>query len=546
MSRLAPLALTAIALTLPGASTTRLAAVPAPEDDISATRVRADVEFLADDLLEGREAGTRGYDLAARYVATALKAAGYAPAGDNGTYFQQVPMVETTQTSGTARLTAKGQTSDIAVPGEAIVGASASSPERTLTAPVVFAGYGVTAPEIGHDDYAGLDVKGKIVAVLVGAPSKLASEPRAYYSGDSKSKNAADHGAVGMVALLTPDDAKRFPWSAVVANSSRPSLTWMKADGTPGTTEPRLRGGGLFSVEGAAKLFGAAPVTYEQAVADAAAGKAGGVPLNVELTLTSTATHRRTSTPNVVARLEGSDPALAKTSVVLTAHLDHTGVAATGDGDRINNGAYDNAMGSAIVLEVARALAAQPVRPKRSVVVALVTAEEKGLLGSDYFARNPGDAVGRMVANVNLDMPTFLTPSKDIVAFGSENSTLDAVVRSAVSEFGYTLSPDPMPEQTIFIRSDQYSFVKQGIPAVYLMPGFTATDSSVNGQQIFGGFLAQHYHKPSDDLSLPMDLPAIEKFTRANYAIAKAIADDPVDPTWKPGNFFGKVFGGKN
>jgi Zn-dependent M28 family amino/carboxypeptidase len=299
----------------------------------------------------------------------------------------------------------------------------------------------------------------------------------------------------------------------------------------------------LFSVEGAARLFAAAPLTYESAVANAVAGKAGGVPLNIELTLTSAATHRRTSTPNVIARLEGSDPALAKTSVVLTAHLDHTGVAPKGEGDRINNGAYDNAMGSAIVLEVARALAAQPVRPKRSIVVALVTAEEKGLIGSDYFARHPGEAVGRIVANVNLDMPTFLTPSKDIVAFGSENSTLDAVVRSAVAALGYTLSPDPMPEQTIFIRSDQYSFVKQGVPAVYLMPGFTATDASVNGQQIFGGFLATHYHKPSDDLSLPMDLAAVEKFTRANYAVAKAIADDPVDPSWKPGNFFGKVFG---
>ena len=532
-----------MALALPGASGTRLAAVPAPGDAISATRVRADVEFLADDLLEGREAGTRGYDLAARYVAAALKAAGYAPAGDDGTYFQQVPMIETTQTSGSIRLTANGQTAEIPVPGEASVGASASAPERTLTAPVVFAGYGVTAADFGHDDYAGLDVKGKIVAVLVGAPSKLPSEPRAYYSGDSKAKNAADHGAAGMVALLTPADAARFPWAAVAANSSRPSLTWAKADGTPGTADPRLRGGALLSVEGGKRLFAAAPVTYDQAVADATAGKAGGVALNAELTLSSSGTHRRTSTPNVVAKLEGSDPALAKTSVVLTAHLDHTGLAANAEGDRINNGAYDNAVGSAIVLEVARALAAQPVRPKRSVVIALVTAEEKGLLGSDYFARNPGEAVGRIVANVNLDMPTFLTASKDLVAFGSDNSTLDAVVRSAVAAIGYTLTPDPMPEQSIFIRSDQYSFVKQGIPAVYLMPGFTAVDPAVNGQQIFGGFLATHYHKPSDDLTLPMDLPAIEKFTRANYAVAKAIADDPVDPTWKPGNFFGKVFG---
>ena len=546
MSRSLALVLAVVLTCLPGASATRLAAVPAGGDGISATRVRADVEFLADDLLEGREAGTRGYELAARYVAAALKAAGYAPAGDNGTYFQPVPMIETTTTSGTIRLTVRGQTSDIAVPAEALVGASAASPERTLNAPVVFAGYGVTAPEFGHDDYAGLDVSGKIVAVLVGAPSTLPAEPRAYYSGESKSKNAADHGAVGLVTLFTPDDAKRFPWPAVLSNSNRPSLTWAKADGTAGTTEPRLRGGALFSVEGASRLFTAASTTYEQAVSAAAAGKAGGIPLNIEMTIASTGTHRRVSSPNVVGKLEGSDPVLAATSVVLTAHLDHTGMAPKGDGDRINNGAYDNATGSAIILEVARALAAQPVRPKRSVVVALVTAEERGLIGSDYFARHPGPAAGRIVANVNLDMPTFQFAPKDLVAFGAENSTLDAVVRDAVAALGYTLSPDPMPEQTIFIRSDQYSFVKQGIPAVYLMPGFTATDPSVNGQQVFGGFLAQHYHKPSDDLSLPMDLAAVETFTRANYLLAKAIADDPVDPTWKPGNFFGKVFGKKN
>ena len=248
------------------------------------------------------------------------------------------------------------------------------------------------------------------------------------------------------------------------------------------------------------------------------------------LTMTSATSHKRVSSPNVVGVLKGSDPSLAATSVVLTAHLDHTGVRPSGDGDRINNGAYDNATGSAILLEVARALAGQPVRPKRSVVVVLVTAEEKGLLGSDYFAHYPVKAAGRMVANVNLDMPVFMAASSDIVAFGSENSTLDAVVRKAVAEFGYTLSPDPMPEENIFVRSDRYSLVKQGVPAVYLMPGFTAKDPAVNGQQVFGGFLASHYHKPSDDLSLPMDLPAVERFTRANLAVAQGHCRRPGGP----------------
>jgi Zn-dependent M28 family amino/carboxypeptidase len=293
-------------------------------------------------------------------------------------------------------------------------------------------------------------------------------------------------------------------------------------------------------------LFSGSTLTFDQAVEAGRKSEPGGAALAATLTMTSATTHKRTSSPNVVGVLKGSDPSLAATSVVLTAHLDHTGLRPSGDGDRVNNGAYDNATGSAILLEVARALAAAPVRPKRTVLVVLVTAEEKGLLGSDYFAHFPVKAAGRMVANVNLDMPVFLTASSDIVAFGSENSTLDAVVRKALTASGYTMSPDPMPEQNIFVRSDQYSLVKKGVPAVYLMPGFTATDKAVNGQEVFGGFLASHYHKPSDDLSLPMDLAAVERFARANLAVARAIADDPVDPAWKPGNFFGKLFGTKH
>ena len=546
MSRPAALALSLLLSTLPGTTAAQQAVVPASgPSSISAARIRADVEFLADDLLEGRETGTRGYDLAARYVAAPLKGAGYAAGSDDGTFFQQVPLIESTPTATSMRLTINGTTTDVPLPGQGLVGGSSARPTVEVTAPVVFVGYGVTAPEFTYDDYAGLDVTGKIVAMLSNAPSTLPSEPRAYYaSGDHKLKNAADHGAVGVVTVLGPDDEKRFPWEQVKTYFGRPTLTWANADGSPGPSEKRLLAGAYLNPEGSARLFAGSTLTYEQALASARKGVPGGAALAATLTMASATSHRRLSSPNVVGVLRGSDPTLAATSVVLTAHLDHTGVRPSGDGDRINNGAYDNATGSAILLEVARALSSQPVRPKRSVVVVLVTAEEKGLLGSDYFAHHPVKAAGRMVANVNLDMPVFMTASRDLVAFGSENSTLDAVVRTAVAGLGYTLSPDPMPQENIFVRSDQYSLVKQGVPAVYLMPGFTAQDPAVNGQQVFGGFLATHYHRPSDDLSLPMDLPAVERFAQANLAIARAIADDPVDPAWKPGNFFGKLFAG--
>ena len=243
--------------------------------------------------------------------------------------------------------------------------------------------------------------------------------------------------------MLGPDDVKRFPWEQVKAYFGRPTLTWANADGTPGPTEKRLKAVAYLSPQGSARLFEGSSITFAQAVEAGRKGVPGGAALAATLTLTSATSHKRVSSPNVVGVLKGSDPALSATSVVLTAHLDHTGVRPSGDGDRINNGAYDNATGSAILLEVARALAGQPVRPKRSVVVVLVTAEEKGLLGSDYFAHYPVKAAGRMVANVNLDMPVFLAASSDIVAFGSENSTLEAVVRKAVAECRLHVEPRP-------------------------------------------------------------------------------------------------------
>jgi Zn-dependent M28 family amino/carboxypeptidase len=276
-----------------------------------------------------------------------------------------------------------------------------------------------------------------------------------------------------------------------------------------------------------------------------AKGTARGVALATTASLSVTSHYEDTSSVNVVGRLEGSDASLKSTSVVLTAHLDHIGVKSQGEGDRINNGAYDNAAGSAVLLEVARSFAAAGAHPRRSVVIVFVTGEEKGLQGSNYFARYPVRTAGKIVANVNLDMPLFLSASSDIIAWGSENSSLDDTVKQAIKAEGYALSPDPIPEENIFVRSDQYSFVKQGIPSVYLEPGFTAADPTVNGRELLEKFRQGNYHQPSDDLSLPMDQIAAARFAEANYLVARAIADDPVAPAWKAGNFFGRIFGSR-
>jgi len=511
----------------------------------SGARIRADVEFLADDLLEGREAGTRGYDIAAHYVAARLALMGVPPAADDGTYFQKVPFRKSSIVSSSVRVGPTGGALEpLAIPDGALVAPNSRQPDAALTAPVVFVGYGITAPEIGYDDYAGLDAKGKIVLACFNAPDKLPGETRAYYSSpDHKLRNAADHGAVGVLYMFLPEDQKRIPWDRLKGYFGQPTVTTLLPDGTPVMVEPRLTLVGYVNDASARKLFAGAPVTIEAASDATAKGEARGVALATTASLSVTSKYEETVSENVVGRLEGSDPTLKSTSVVLTAHLDHIGVKPQGDGDRINNGAYDNAAGSAVVLEVARTFAASGPHPRRSVVIVFMTGEEKGLQGSNFFARYPVKAAGKIVANVNLDMPLFLTASGDIIAWGSENSSLDDTVKRAIKAEGYALSPDPIPEENIFVRSDQYSFVKQGVPSVYLEPGFTAADPKVNGRELLEKFRTGNYHQPSDDLSLPMDQAAAARFAEANYLVARAIADDPVAPTWKPGNFFGRLFG---
>jgi hypothetical protein len=547
MGGLLGLACLSAALALPDVGV-RAAADPKSAQSVpkmTGAQVRAHIEFLADDLMEGREAGTRGFDLAAHYVATMLKSAGLQPAADDGTYFQKVPLRKSTLASSQLSLTSKsgGAAAEIRIPDEGVVLSNHKLADVTVTGDVVFAGYGVTAPEISYDDYAGIDVSGKVVLALYNAPAKLNSEIRAHYASPvQKLKNAANHGAAGIIFMFTPEDQERLPWQFARARMTDPGYTTMQPDGTAFLNEPRMAAVAYVNDAGAQKLFAGAPTSKEDAIASIGRGEPKSFALPIAATLKVTTTHADAMSANVVAKLAGSDPALAGTSVLLTAHLDGLGIGQAVNGDRINNGAYDNATGSAILLEVARALGGDARAPKRSVLVLFVTGEEKGLLGSDYFARHPVKAAGHMVADVNLDMPVFMTPSNELVAFGSENSTLDAIVKRAAAAEGYVSAPDPMPEENIFVRSDQYSFVKQGVPAVYLMPGFTPIDPKSTTPR-FEEFRKQHYHKPSDDLSLPMDLDALARFTRVNYRVVAAIANDPVAPTWKPGNFFGKMFG---
>jgi Zn-dependent M28 family amino/carboxypeptidase len=304
-----------------------------------------------------------------------------------------------------------------------------------------------------------------------------------------------------------------------------------------------LLGNAYLSTEIAHELFAGTPISFEEARAATESSTPASTPLGFEVTLARRSTHEVITSPNVVGLVRGTDPELADEYVVFTAHLDHNGVGAPVDGDAIYNGMYDNAMGSSILIETARAFAAMPEPPKRSILFIAVTGEERGLVGSEYYAHYPTVPSDAIVANVNLDMPLLLFPLSDVIAFGAEHSSLEGVIEDAIAQEGFDLTPDPMPEEVIFIRSDQYSFVKQGVPSVFLVPGFTAAEPGIEGEKLWREFLQTHYHQPSDDLTRPVDWPSAVRFARANVRIGLAVAEDEQRPAWNEGDFFGEKFG---
>ncbi|MBV2128843.1 M28 family metallopeptidase [Arsukibacterium indicum] len=514
--------------------------------------IEAHLQFLASDELEGRDTGSRGHQIASNYIASQFKALGLAPAGDNNSYFQQVPLRSARVEQESVKLSFRQGDSEwqLSYPQQFFSGASVNQTEVAVTAPLVFVGYGLVSEEFALDDYAGLDVSGKIVVQLAGLPASLPSEERAYL-GSIKGKLAAERGAIGVITIHTPQQEKTRPYANSLLYLNTPRLAWLNAAGEPGATDNRLQAGAYLHPEAAARLFEQEQQSLAEIFAMLEAGEQPrGFALSSEASLSGSSTHQQISSPNVIAMLEGSDPKLRDEYVVITAHSDHIGFSNDlRSKDKINNGAMDNAAGMAILLETARMFSELKVKPARSVLFVVVTAEEKGLLGADYFANNPTRPIASLVANVNLDMPVLLYPFADLIAFGANHSTLGYIVASAAGKEGIALSADPMPEQAIFTRSDHFTLVKQGVPAVFLMTGFTSKDPKQDGAKIWGSFFANHYHKPSDDIASlskeygPIRYDAGAVFADINFNIALEIANNPQRPMWKADSYFNKVFG---
>ena len=512
--------------------------------------MRAHVMFLASDALRGREAGTPDYDVAAHYVAAQFQAAGLRPAGDAGSYLQHVPLtIYKAASEGTMRWTdAAGRARPLVFGTDYIPSPNPARAETSVTAPVVFAGRGIVAPQFGVDDYRGMDVRGKIVAIFAGSPTRFPGEERAYFgSAATKAQIAAARGAVGIVMLDAPRAGPRQrPFAALVGGYASPKTTWAKPDGTGTSAAPTTPVLGTLSQAAAATLFEGAATPWSAIVAEAQRADPTYTP--VALSGTLAATTRTSFTPaassNVVGIVPGTDPTVGKEVVILSAHLDHIGVSPARPDDapgrdRINNGALDNAIGIASLIEEAKRFATAPTRPKRTVMFLAVTGEEKGLIGSSYFVDHPTVPLQTIVADINLDMPVLLYTFEDMIAFGADRSSLGPIVTKAVNAIGIGLSPDPMPEQGFFTRSDHFNFVKKGIPSLFLWPGVKGA-----GAKPFEDFLEHCYHRPCDDLSQPILWDQGVRFVATNYAIARAVADAPQRPTWNKGDYFGTTYNG--
>ncbi|MCP2670712.1 M28 family metallopeptidase [Maricaulaceae bacterium EIL42A08] len=497
---------------------------------VSAGAIEAHIRFLADDRMEGRMAGEPGYELAANYVEAQYRQIGLLPGGDDG-YRAGVPLQTMTTVPEMAGFSINGQSM---TPGEHfIVDASAVHDESAITADAVFVGNGIVSETLGVDAYAGVDVRGKIVVVLAGTPDGIPSDVSAHLNSDrTKAQFAADAGAIGLISIPT-EGLTRWTYERMAARAPSPSMTTAAADAGAG-----LQVTASISDSAAEALFASAPQSFADTVAAARAGEeVPSFDLGVEVSLSQGTSRESFVDDNVVGILPGNDPELADEIVVVTAHLDHVGVCRLPDAeDNICNGALDNASGTSIMIETARALA-EAGGARRSVAFVALAAEEQGLLGSAHIAQNPPAPMANMVANINLDMPVIRYRFNDLIAFGAEHSSLGPIADAAVQSRGLSLTPDPMPQQALFVRSDHYNFVRDGVPSLFLMTGFSSRDAEDDDGQGFLRFLGGDYHGPGDEVDQVL-FEEGAKFANLNYEIIATVANGDKAPSWNEDSFF--------
>jgi Zn-dependent M28 family amino/carboxypeptidase len=469
---------------------------------------------------------------------------GLAP-GNGDSFFQTVPFTTAIVIEGSRALTVSSASGDrnYKTFEEFTSTPSLAGEEVTITAPLVFVGYGVNAPSIERNDYENLDLTGKIAVVVNGAPAALGSEVRAFYRSGRyhKSIELEERGAIGVITL----QHRQISSEGAAVRGSKTAKYWsVSAHDGPKYSFDGLQAQVFMLEKGARELFAESPLSFDDMAASIENENYTPMDLGISASISQRVSTGSITGDNVVAVLEGSDPILKNEYVVMTAHLDGKGLGDEPEpDDNIYNGFYDNASGVGTMLEVARALRNSEIRPKRSIIFVATVGEEKGLLGADFFASNPTVPIDSIVANVNMDMVMLLWKAVDVVAFGSAHSTLEDIVRRATDKAGIELSPDPFPERGYFTRSDQFPFVQQGVPAVFFATGFKTSEAGVDPEALYNHFMQTHYHGATDDQELRFDRESAAKVATANFMIALEIANAEKRPRWRKDDFFGDLYG---
>ena len=520
--------------TLPGA--------PSPE------RLRADIVELSSDAYEGRAPGTEGEERTVRYLEEQFRAAGLEPGNPNGTYVQDVPLIGLTATTtltfkvGNERLAAQHNNDFIGLNRRPTPITEVKQSE------LVFVGYGVVAPEYGWDDFKGIDVQGKTVVMLINDPPVKTVHgewDRALFRGPAmtyygrwtyKYESALARGAAGCIIIHETGPAG-YPFAVVSGSWGRENFDLRSSD----EGEDRLALEAWVTWDFAQRLFTAAGQDLSALKAEAARREFRPVPLSVRADYTVENEVRDVASRNVIALLPGGDPALRNEYIIYSAHWDHLGRDERLTGDQIFNGALDNASGTAVLLELARELAALPQeqRPRRSLLFLAVTAEEKGLLGSRYYAENPLYPLNRTVANVNMDGANIHAPTRDLEVIGSGSTSIEDLAATIAARHGRKITPDTQPEKGFYYRSDHFEFAKVGVPAFYAKAGrepLTAPADLIDRRR--EEYTAQRYHKPADEVGPDWDFTAVAQDTEFLFEVGRELANAEQWPTWKPGSEF--------
>jgi Zn-dependent M28 family amino/carboxypeptidase len=494
----------------------------------------AHIKVLADDSLEGRETGSEGLRKAEAYVVEQLKVLGLQPAGVNG-YYQPVKFVsrQIVEKDSGAALIREGVATPLVLGEDAYFNTRVDLSPEPMTAPLVFVGYGLKIPEKHYDDLAGLDLKGKVAVVLNGSPADIPAALASHYqTAGERWKAFRTAGIVGVLTIPNPASMD-IPWSRMSLNRAHVSmdLAGSEFDETSGEKLAMI----LNPAKAEALFTGSGHSFQELADLGKERKPLPRFPLTASIQAKATLDRLELESANVVAIMPGSDPVLKNELVVLSAHIDHIGVGEPIHGDHIYNGAMDNASGDAVLLDMAACLSQAQEKLRRSVLFLFVTAEEKGLLGSKYFTAHPTVDAKAMVANLNVDMFLPIVPLKVLTVYGLAESDLGDRVTAVAQAQGIRVQPDPEPLRNVFIRSDQYNFIRRGVPALAMQVGYAPGSPE---QQIFKDWLAHRYHAPSDDLEQPVDLSAAAAYEEVYRGLLVEVANDGQRPRWKPESFF--------